>query len=309
MYDDTIKVANKIITDKDLMEIFQRMDEELKENIEICKKETLDNEKYEREYQNWTTKDFQGYFHCTFNFYDATDVKVDNYNSFITIFNNRLHEIKNMWISYNYSYWIQHEGNQNLISQSINMNIYEDKMDISVKLSSEDKKMDDVYQLIKEKILKAPKRYTTIVRKRSLITTKICFAVGMIPALIGVTLLMLVPAVREIFQNAYVLYPFTVLVLAYLVGNMLYGGTMNNLYSTITPEKKYAGWDSYKNKGVYKDDVDDFLSKSEIIIGKNIDNVKHRKEIVKLNKKYSKYIPIELIILLVLSIIIAFVGK
>ena len=32
MYNDTIKVANKIISDTDLADIFQRMDEELKEN-------------------------------------------------------------------------------------------------------------------------------------------------------------------------------------------------------------------------------------------------------------------------------------
>ena len=34
MYNDTIKVANKIISDKDLEEIFQRMDEEIRENHE-----------------------------------------------------------------------------------------------------------------------------------------------------------------------------------------------------------------------------------------------------------------------------------
>ena len=48
MYNDTIKVANKIISDKDLEEIFQRMDEELKENIQLCKQEEIQNERYER---------------------------------------------------------------------------------------------------------------------------------------------------------------------------------------------------------------------------------------------------------------------
>ena len=32
MYNDTIKVANKIISDTDLADIFQRMDEEIREN-------------------------------------------------------------------------------------------------------------------------------------------------------------------------------------------------------------------------------------------------------------------------------------
>ena len=51
MYNDTIKVANKIISDTDLADIFQRMDEEIRENQQICRQETMQNEKYEREYQ------------------------------------------------------------------------------------------------------------------------------------------------------------------------------------------------------------------------------------------------------------------
>ena len=73
MYNDTIKVANKIISDTDLADIFQRMDEEIRENQQICRQETMQNEKYEREYQHWTTKDFEGKFNCTFNFYDDTN--------------------------------------------------------------------------------------------------------------------------------------------------------------------------------------------------------------------------------------------
>lgn len=309
MYNDTIKVANKIISDTDLADIFQRMDEELRENIQICKQETVQNERYEREYQHWTTKSFDGSFKCTFNFYDDTNVTVDNYNAFITIFNNRLHEVKDMWVRYHYSYWIQHGGDQKMISQSINMNIYEHKMDIEVNLSSDDKKMDDVYQLIKEKILKAPERYDRIIKKKSSITNKIGFALGVIPSLIICTLLVFVPIIREIYGITYILYPIAVVILAFLIGNTVFSGTLDRLYSTITPKQKYAGWDSTNHKSIYKDDIDDYVSTSEIIIGKNIDNIKHRKEIVELEEKYSKYIPTELIILLVLSVIMILVSK
>ena len=46
MYNDTIKVANKIISDTDLLDIFQRMDEEIRENIQICKHYILYDYKY-----------------------------------------------------------------------------------------------------------------------------------------------------------------------------------------------------------------------------------------------------------------------
>lgn len=196
-----------------------------------------------------------------------------------------------------------------MISQHINMNIYEYKMDIEVNLSSDDKKMDDVYQLIKEKILKAPERYDRIIKKKSSITNKIGFALGVIPSLIICTLLVFVPTIREIYGMTYVLFPIAVVILAFMIGNTVFGGRLDRLYSTIVPEKKYDHYDASAGKSVYKDDIDKFVGTSEIIIGKNINNIHNRKEIVELEKKYSGYIPTELIVLLVLSIIMIFVGK
>ena len=116
MYNDTIKVANKIISDSDLADIFQKMNEEILENNKICKQEIMQNEKYETEYQHWTTKDFQGTFKCTVNFYDDTNITFDNYNNFISIYNSRIHEIKEIWVRYHFSYWIQNGRDSKLMS-------------------------------------------------------------------------------------------------------------------------------------------------------------------------------------------------
>ena len=61
-----------------------------------------------------------------------------------------------------------------------------------------------------------------------------------------------------------------------------------------------------KNKSIYKDDTNEYLSKGEIIIGKNTKNIKKRKEIIKMEKKYNGYIPIELFILVIISIFVLF---
>ena len=95
MYNETIKVANRIITDKDLEEIFIKMHEE----IEMCEKqaklEIVQNERYEREYQTWTLKNYSYTLKVDVNFYDDTNISFDNYYNFMSIFNSRLHEIKN----------------------------------------------------------------------------------------------------------------------------------------------------------------------------------------------------------------------
>lgn len=309
MYNDTIKVANKIISTSVLMDIFQMMNDKIKENEQICRQETIQNKIYEREYQHWTIKDFQGTIKCTFNFYDDTNITVDNYNMFITVFNKRLDEIKDMWVRYSYNYWIQDGRDQKLIRHHIYMNIFEYKMHIEVNLSSDDNKMNDVFEFIKEKILKAPRRYDKIIKQKSFITNKIGFASGMIPSLVICTLLVFIPTIKQIYGMTYVLYPILVVILAFIIGSTIYGGKLDRLYSTISPKKKYAGYDSTNHKGIYKDDIDKFVGTSEIIIGKNINNIKNRKEIIALEKKYSSYIPMELIALLVLSIIMIFVCK
>ena len=309
MYNDTIKVANKIITDTDLLRIFEKMNEEVLENQKICRQETIENQKYEREYQHWTTKDFDGSLKCVVNFYDDTSITFDNYNNFISIFNSRLHEIKDMNIYYHYLYSIQHGKDINYISQSINMYIYEYKLNIDVNLSSADKKMNDIYELIKDIILRAPEKYDRIVKNKNSITNKVTFALGIIPGIVICTLLCFIPTIRYIYSESYVVYPIVVILLGFALGGLIFGGKLDELYSTIIPNKKYAGYDSTNHKSIYKDDIDDFIQKGEIIIGKNIDNIKNRKEIEELEIKYSKYIPIELIIILVLSLLMILIGK
>lgn len=309
MYKDTIKVANKIISDTDLFEIFQKMNDELKENIRISNQEKIENEKFESNYQHWTLKNFEGTIKVDIDFYDDTHIRVDNYNSFITIFNSRLKDIKNLIVMYHYNYWIQNEKDSNYISQSLTMNIYEDKMNIDVNLSSADNKMNDIYDLIKAKIQNSPVKYDRIIKNKTSITNKIGLSIGMIPSAIICVLLLLVPTIREYYEKTYILFPILTLFLSLVIGNTIINGRMDKLYSPLVPEKKYAGYDSSSGKSMYKDDIDKFVNSSEIIIGKNIDNINNRKEIQEMEKKYSKFIPIELISLLVLSIIVIIVCK
>ena len=309
MYNDTIKVANKIISEEDLLNIFQKMEDEIKENERICRQETLENQKYERKFQKWTTKDFKGDIKCVFNFKDDTTIKIDNYNSFISLFQSRLHEIKNMDVTYSYHYSIQENGETEYIYQNIYLYIYEYKMSIVVKLDSHDQKMNDVYELIKETINNAPRRYDRVIKDRFKITNKIGFSYGAIPSIVFFTLLAFIPGVRHFYGMTFITYPLLVCLGALIIGNTALNSRLDQMYEEMIPDKKYAGYDASKGKSVYKDDMDKYLTTSEIIIGKNVDNIKNRKRIRKLEKRYGKKIPTYIGIIIFLSIIIAIVGR
>ena len=309
MYDKTITAANKIISDKDLADIFEKMNEEIKTNIKICEEETKKNEKYTNDYQEWTTKNFEYYIKCSFDFLDDTNITTNSYDELIMTFNNRIHNIKSMWLRFYISYFVQNNGDSKFVSKYIDMNIYENKIKIDVDISKEDKKMASVYETIKGIILRAPEKYDRVLRKKSLICNKIAFACGIIPSLIIFTLLAFIPFMRGLYANTFVIYPVLVIIMAMLIGDVFFLGKVTSLYNPISPDKKYAGYDVDRHERIYKDDLQKFVDTSEVIIGRNIDNIKNRKEIIDLEKKYNKFIPIEVIILLVLSIIMIFIGN
>ena len=77
MYNDTIKVANKIITSDDLAEIFALMNEKLKHFQKIHAQEEAQNKMLDYSYQKWTFKD--GGSSISFN------VNLDVSISFVTV--------------------------------------------------------------------------------------------------------------------------------------------------------------------------------------------------------------------------------
>ena len=308
MYNDTIKVANKIITGDDLAEIFALMNEKLKQFQKVHAQEEAQNKMLEYSYQRWTFKDGGSNMSFTVNFYDDTTVKFDNYENFIMVFNNRLDEIKDITARFYLSYTVRDGVKNDFYSQHIYMNIYEHKMDIDVSLKSDDKKIDDVYELIKNKVLNAPPKYDDVIKNKSSINFKVGFGIGMIPGLIIPTLLCLIPTVRTVFATSYVVYPIAVLVIAMFLGFMIGDSMLGKLYKRIQPEQKYAGYDSSRGKSIYKDDIEKFTNTSEILIGKNVDNLKCRREIMEIYDKYRKYLLPEFGIMVVLSIIVLFLG-
>ena len=309
MYNDTIKVANKIISYDDLSEIFSKMQEKLLHYQKINDIEEKKNRMLEYNYQNWTFKDNGSKLTFDVNFTDNTSVGFDNYNNFISIFNNRLNEIRYIYVRYSINYSVELEGQRSeWYNQYINMIIYEHKMDIEVRLSSKDDKINDIYELIKSKILNAPPKYDEVIQKKATIRTVVGLAIGFIPSLIILTLLAFVPTIRQIYAMGYVVFPIVSLVLTFIIGETLGSSALDEWYSSINPNQKYAGYDTTNYKSIYKDDIDDYIKSSEILIGKNVNNLKCRENIMNCYTKYKAYIPYEIGVMILLSIIFLFLG-
>ena len=227
------------------------------------------------------------------------------------IFYSRIDEIKTMDVHYTLSYTVitpEPNRSRNFYSQSIQMHINENKLDITLNLKSEDPKLDEVYNFIKNKVLSAPEKYDDVIRRKSKITNTVAFGVGLIPGMVIAILLLFVPVVNNIFFKGYVVYPIVAVFLAYIIGSMFSSSKLDKYYNPIMPNKKYAGYDSTNYKSIYKDDIDSFIGTSEILIGKKVDNLENRRIIRTEYEKYKALIPKELIALLVATVIVIIIG-
>lgn len=311
MYDTTIKAENKIITAEDLADIFQLMGEKLRSYLRTYEREKQMNSMLDYQYQNFTFKDIGSYMKVNIDFYDNTSITFDNYDSFIGIYHNRLEEIKRMYVTYYLSYEVvtpYPNKTSTYYSNRIYMTITENKLDIDLNLNSADNKVNDIYEMIKNKVLNAPSKYDNIIKNKSKISTSVTLGAGLIPAIIISTLLLLVPTLNTIFFKGFVIYPICVFFITFVIGGMISSSKLDDLYDQIIPDKKYAGYDADKHRSVYKDDIDSFVNSSEILIGKKIYNLDKRNKIQKIYDNYKKRIPKELLMVLIISVIVIIIG-
>ena len=300
-YNGSVTAANKIISYNDLYEIFSAMNEEITKWLKVSKNEEMMNQRLDYQYQKWTFRDSASSFNISLDFYDDTEIKFDNFNNFATVFNNRLEEVKNIYVHYYLSYSENINGKTEYHTNSITMWIYEYKMEINVSLDSNDGKTNHIYEIIKNKLNTAPEKYDDIIRNKNKIMSKVGLAVAFITSIIICTLLLFIPTLRILFANSYVLFPITCSMVAFLLTGTMATWKLDDLYKNIVPDKKYVSYE----KG-YKDDIDEYTNTSEILIGKNIHNMENRKKIMEIYDKYKKYIPYEIGVLILLSIIVIF---
>ena len=178
MYNDTIKAENKIISSDDLTQIFQLMGETLKKYLKVSQQEEMQNRMLDTPYQNYTFKDEGSKMKVTVDFYDNTNVTFDNYDNFMGIFYSRVEEIKTMDIYYALNYTVMTPApnrSRNFYTQSIQMHINENKLDITLNLKSADPKLDEIYNFIKNKILNAPEKYDEVIRNKNKIINTVSF--------------------------------------------------------------------------------------------------------------------------------------
>ena len=311
-YDTTIKAANRIIANTDIRKIFEEMYKTLQKYQAISAVEKKRNEKYDSDDQEASFIDESSKMTFEVNFTDSTESRLDNYDEFMNVFDTRLKEIKSIYVSYSLNYSVRKpktptkEKIYNYENQSIHLLIYPDKFEIETKLKSDDRKLDNIYNLIRNIVTSSPVKYDKLIKKRSLYQILIGISFCLIPSTILCLVLLANESLREsIFEYAY-LFPLMCLGIAFAMSSLVFI-KLSSMYKSIIPDQRYAGL-SKDMKSTYVDDVDDFTKKSEVIIGKNYKNLEIRKSLNDMISLCKKLILPELGGVGIVSIIIYYIS-
>lgn len=305
MYNESINTNNRIISTELILNLFGRMNDLIKSyTLKANKEEQIYNSlsfenqlNMKREFSNFISD-----FSFTVDFYDSTNITINSYESFMGIFNSRLHEIKSIISNFNINYF---DINNKYCSNSINLMIYENSFDIRVAIDTSNNEMSELFNYIKTSIYEAPEKYDFVMKNKSKICFSYTFALGSIVAIILSTILVCLPPVFSVLTSGYwMLFPVCCLILGCFFGTLLFSGSINSLYKNIDMEKIYDGYDPNTFKSKYKSDKHSYINSSEVIIGKNIDNLTCRNKIKDLYYEKKKYIKFELIAIVVITAIL-----
>ena len=309
IFTETIKAENKIIDSKDILDVIKKMDESIQKYKYIYKKEEEYNKNMDFNEKEYTFKDCNSELKFDINFHDNTEVHTNNLDEFYYTYENRLSEIKYVSIAYLLHYQIVHnypEKVDDWISQNIYIYVYENKLSIDVKMDSKDDKLSGLYQDIKQVILNAPVKYDSVIKNKLGISLVCGLGIGLIPSMILTTILNFASEeINLLFATSYILYPLLTIIIGLFIGEGISFLILGKLYENIKPNQKYAGYN--ENGSVYKDDVEDYVNKSEVLIGKNVNNMKDRESIKNIYNKCKKLMLINLGIIAIMSVIIVII--
>ena len=304
---DNLNLSNRIITVDDILDVVEKMYNTIEHYKQLSNEEMKPNEGLKINEQRWSFKDYSSNVKCYITYVNGNSVTYSNFDDFRAILKDRNEEVKCFHASLYLGYSTKPtEACDKISHQGITFYVYEDNVSLHYDTDEGEQYLIETYNYIMNKMNSSLERYDNTIKKKRMISFVVGLSIAFIPAIILATGLLLVESIREIYLSGYIVYPLLTILFACLLGALLGPYMLEGYYKNIVPDKRYVGYSN--GKSVYKDDVENFTNKNEVLIGKNAHNNEKRKKIKEVYNKYKKMIPIELIITLVISIVIIIMG-
>ena len=169
--------------------------------------------------------------------------------------------------------------------------------------------VNQIIYKIQQTIAEAPEKMTDVMANQPIVISKIGLGVGLIPGMLLACIGFAVPQFRTFYGQIPGIFFLISLVLGAAVGILIAAKMVEPLYHSIVGRQRYAGYNKKTHQSMYRDDMDDYSSTAEVLIGGKVDGLRKRQKLDEYQEKFGKLILPELLVVLVASVIVYLVLR
>ena len=301
------KIVNKIIPIETIIEVANYLEDQKDEYTRLI---TIDKEKNQNLPYGQQVYKYKGeipHINYTVRFTDGREVTNPDYNWFINMLNNKS-SIEYIFIHSHISYKSNYKDNEHYEHMRLDswIHFWENHVTISIDGKNTEEQVYKVHSYIKGVIENNEDRYNKTVKNRNLRIQAFSFSIGIILSYILYLILSLnmstLPSALVGMLNNKLFLVIGQWLVAGLFGNILGYPIIMILYKNIIPKTKYSHYNKSSHKSVYVDNIEDYISNDEVLIGKFANNDKNRMNIEKIYKITRIIVLVQLIISILLLI-------
>lgn len=312
------KVVNKQIPIKTIIDLADYFEDYKKRYDVIFEKEREKNKGLSYSERNFEYEDGFVSLKYTIVLHNGKDLTEEDYDWFIKMLNNP-REIKIIYITFRVSYYTKEEkdsynSKHNSFVADISFKDYTNDVsysdvNISIQSNNQEKEANNIYSTVMNILENNENRYNKTIRKRKFRIQSFCISIGIVLSYILFIVLKINAGNISSQMVQFLNNKFFVLigqwVVAILFGNLFSYWYIISIYKPLLPSTKFAGFNSTRYEAQYKDNIEEYVSHSEVHFGKYWDAENRRNKIEKIYKITSKIVLIQLLI----SAILFFVLK
>lgn len=304
------KIVNKIITLDTIIDVAKYLESQKNEYNTLFENDRIKNENLKYNEQIYEYKGDSPKVQYTIKYKDGREVTEPDYNWFVDILSDSAKFIDRISINSMISY----STNKINPERYEYMHLYtwlhfnEDSVSIRVDGTNLEEQVYRTHSYLKGIIEENEERYNKTVKNRNIRIQSFCLTIGFVLSYIVYFVLNSMSAdlpeiVVQLLDNKYVIV-FGQWFVAAVIGNIFGFSIMMALYKNILPKTKYSHYDSSSHKSIYIDNIDDYVSKDEVLIGEFANNGKNREKIEKIYNITSKLVLVQILISILLFLVI-----
>ncbi len=305
------RIVNKIIPIETIIEVAKYFEDERQEYIKLFEEDKRKNEK--KEFNERAYDYYKGTAKVQYKIYfnDGSSVNEEGYEWFIGKINN-LENINEITLFLRITYFSNDRRDEAIENSYRHSFVSVSFKEEGVHLNIDGKGMEeDVYKLhsnIKNIIEKNEERYNNTVKKKTRRIQSFCLSIGFVLSYIVYIILIVnknnLPTILSDYLDNKLIIIIGQWIVALALGNILGQPIMKSWYKNILPRIRISHYSKAARQKIYVEDVDDYVKKDEVQIGRFTNNGKKRALIEKVYKITSKIVLLQLAISVLLYLVL-----